>query len=184
MRHPKRCPMARPAGNLHATNGHSATSWKSSASRCQPPAQNALHYLAQQDEASHMEALILTESSGEKRQHLTFELCQDHRSERTLETTPFGDIWSMLQETARRPILGVPPAGSQGFIVSQGTQLRFYKAVELYPTTISCLVHCAETKQNSPLNLSAIGGVLAILLGLTQANSDIVSLFTNGAAYI
>ncbi|KAK1708772.1 hypothetical protein BDP67DRAFT_410310 [Colletotrichum lupini] len=31
---------------------------------------------------------------------------------------------------------------------------------------------------------TAIGGVLAILLGLTQANSDIVSLFTNGAAYI
>ncbi|KXH62769.1 hypothetical protein CNYM01_02527 [Colletotrichum nymphaeae SA-01] len=30
----------------------------------------------------------------------------------------------------------------------------------------------------------AIGGVLATLIGLTQANSDIVSLFTNGAAYI
>ncbi|KAJ3941138.1 uncharacterized protein N0V96_009016 [Colletotrichum fioriniae] len=30
----------------------------------------------------------------------------------------------------------------------------------------------------------AIGGVLATLVGLTQANSDIVSLFTNGAAYI
>ncbi|KAK1464953.1 hypothetical protein CMEL01_12308 [Colletotrichum melonis] len=31
---------------------------------------------------------------------------------------------------------------------------------------------------------TAIGGILATLLGLTQANSDIVSLFTNGAAYI
>ncbi|KXH29072.1 hypothetical protein CSIM01_02141 [Colletotrichum simmondsii] len=30
----------------------------------------------------------------------------------------------------------------------------------------------------------AIGGVLATLIGLTQANSDIVSLFTNGAAYV
>ncbi|KAL2879797.1 hypothetical protein SGCOL_004840 [Colletotrichum sp. CLE4] len=31
---------------------------------------------------------------------------------------------------------------------------------------------------------TAVGGVLATLIGLTQANSDIVSLFTNGAAYI
>ncbi|WYZ42010.1 hypothetical protein EsH8_V_000905 [Colletotrichum jinshuiense] len=31
---------------------------------------------------------------------------------------------------------------------------------------------------------TAIGSVLATLVGLTQANSDIVSLFTNGAAYI
>ncbi|KAF6802850.1 hypothetical protein CSOJ01_11322 [Colletotrichum sojae] len=31
---------------------------------------------------------------------------------------------------------------------------------------------------------TAIGGVLATLAGLAQANSDIVSLYTNGAAYI
>lgn len=31
---------------------------------------------------------------------------------------------------------------------------------------------------------AAIGGVLTALAGLAQANSDIVSLYTNGAAYI
>ncbi|KAK1635810.1 hypothetical protein BDP81DRAFT_450658 [Colletotrichum phormii] len=31
---------------------------------------------------------------------------------------------------------------------------------------------------------TAIGGVIVTLIGLTQANSDIVPLFTNGAAYI